>query len=94
MLREGERKRFGGMGALVKSGGLFPSEAEIARRLSQTPQEWRAKVRGLERDGFPKIDPIMQGRFWPAVKAYWRRRYGLTKITVSQPDGGEDLDAL
>lgn len=78
----------------LKHQGLFPSEIEIARRLSQTPDEWIAKARILERDGLPRIDPIMGGRFWPAVNAFWHRRYGLSRIEVSQPDGEEDLDVL
>ncbi|MGY8707002.1 hypothetical protein RAD16_14790 [Bradyrhizobium sp. 18BD] len=75
-------------------GGLFPCEAEIARRLSQDPKAWAAKAIILERDGLPRIDPVMGGRYWPAVLAWWNRRYGLSILEVSQPDGGEDLDAL
>lgn len=78
----------------VRRQGLFPCEAEIAKRLSQLPAEWGAKAKVLERDGLPKIDPVMGGRFWPAVQAYWFRRYGLSTIEASQPDGEENLDAL
>jgi hypothetical protein len=74
--------------------GLFPSEEEIARRLSQAPNDWRAKATILERDGLPRIDPIMGGRYWPGVYAFFNRRYGLSRIEVSQPDGEENLDAL
>jgi hypothetical protein len=74
--------------------GLFPSEAEVARRLSQAPADWPAKAVILERDGFPRIDPLMGGRFWPAVDAYWRRRYGLIGSEIHHPDGPEDLNAL
>jgi hypothetical protein len=74
--------------------GLFPSEAEIARRLSQAPADWAAKVIILERDGLPRVDPLMGGRYWPAVQAYWNRRYGISKVEASQPDGEENLDAL
>ena len=75
--------------------GLFPCEAEVARRLSQTPGEWSAKAKILERDGLPKIDPVMGGRFWPAVQAFWFRRYGLSSIEpLHHPDGEENLDAL
>lgn len=78
----------------VKRQGLFPSEAEVASRLSQTLDEWRAKAIVLERHGLPRIDPIMGGRFWPAVEAFWLRRYGLTRTFVHQPDGEDNLDAL
>lgn len=78
----------------IGSSGLFPREDEVARRLSQSPTEWRAKAIILEREGLPRIDPLMGGRYWPAVLAWWNRRYGISKIELSQPDGGEDLDAL
>jgi hypothetical protein len=86
--RDGDRR------ARVRAQGLFPSECEIARRLSQTSAEWAAKAVILERDGLPRVDPLMGGRYWPAVEAYWRRRYGLNSIDPSQPDGRENLDAL
>ena len=74
--------------------GLFPSEIEIARRLSQEPAAWAAKSRVLERSGLPKVDALMGGRYWPAVLAWWNRRYGLSSTNVFEPDGGENLDAL
>ncbi|MDQ2080518.1 hypothetical protein RA307_10025 [Xanthobacteraceae bacterium Astr-EGSB] len=77
-----------------RSDSLFPSEAEIARRLSQDPIDWRAKAIVLERSGLPRIDPLMGGRYWPAVKAFFDRLYGLRDRDVFQPDGEENLDAL
>jgi hypothetical protein len=74
--------------------GLFPNESEIARRLSQNPLDWPAKAIVLERDGLPRVDPLMGGRYWPAVEAYWHRRYGLSSMEVHQPDGKENFDAL
>lgn len=74
--------------------GLFPSEAEIARRLSQDPRAWAQKAKVLERDGLPRIDAIMGGRYWPAVQAYWDRRYGLASIGSFAMDGRENFDAL
>ena len=74
--------------------GLFPSENEIARRLSQDPKDWPDKEAVLERHGLPRIDPMMGGRYWPAVREFWNRRYGLTSIEAFQPDGEENLDAL
>lgn len=78
----------------VRSDGLFPSEAEIARRLSQAPAEWQARATVLERDGLPRIDPIMGGRYWPAVQAYFNKRYGLATVVPSNADGTENFDAL
>jgi hypothetical protein len=81
-------------GDAIRAAGLFPDEAEIARRLSQDPPCWPAKAIVLERDGLPPIDPIMGGRYWPAVLAYWNRRYGVHRIEASNPDGEENLNAL
>ena len=77
----------------LRARGLFPSEVEIARRLSQTVAEWRAAVPILEREGLVKVDPLMGGRYWPAILAFFMRRYGLTLIEP-QLDGEEKLDAL
>jgi hypothetical protein len=74
--------------------GLFPSEAEVARRLSQSPTEWPAKAIVLERDGLPRIDPLLGGRCWLAVEAWLKRRYGLSHVEASALDGQENLDAL
>lgn len=77
-----------------RNEGAFPCEAEIARRLSQDAKSWTAKAHMLEREGLPRVDPIMGGRYWPAVQAFWHRRYGLSTVQVSQPDGEDNLDAL
>lgn len=76
------------------SQGLFPCEAEIARRLSQDPAAWPSKAIVLERAGLPKIDPLMGARYWPAVQAFWDRRYGLSRVEAFALDGMENLDAL
>jgi hypothetical protein len=54
--------------------GLFPCKAEIAHRHSQPQKRWRQVARQLEREGLPKLDPIMGGRFWSAVAAFFRAR--------------------
>ena len=77
-----------------RNGGLFPSEVEIARRLSQDPKDWPSKATILEREGLPRVDAVMGGRFWPAVIAFWNRRYGLSNVEAFNPDGEENLDAL
>src|SRR5204863_5633422 len=71
----------------LKRQGLYPCEAEIARRLSQSEKQWRQIAPRLEREGLPKIDPIMKGRYWPAVEAFFRERNRLGKTVDSQPDG-------
>jgi hypothetical protein len=79
---------------LHQDQGLFPCEAEVARRLSQDAASWKAKAIILERDGLPKVDPLMGGRFWPGVVAYWNRRYGLSRVEASALDGQENLAAF
>ncbi|KLK92855.1 hypothetical protein AA309_12070 [Microvirga vignae] len=76
-------------------GDFFPSEREIARRLNQTPAEWAAKAKILEGDGLPPVDPLMGGRYWPAVRRYFDCRHGVTSIgPLHHADGEENLDAL
>src|SRR5438105_13406224 len=79
-------------GPTLKRQGLYPCEAEIARRLSQSEKHWRRIAPQLERQGLPKIDPIMKGRFWPAVEAFFRNRHGLDNMVALQPDGEERWD--
>jgi len=76
----------------LKRQGLYPCEAEIARRLSQSEKRWREIAPALECQGLPRIDPIMKGRFWPAVEAFFRTRHGLGNMIASQPDGEERWD--
>jgi len=77
--------------------GLFPCEAEVARRLSQSEKRWRQAARQLEREGLPKIDPLMGGRFWPAVVDFFHARHGVSKVgnvmVCLKPDGEEHWDA-
>jgi hypothetical protein len=76
----------------LKRQGFYPCEAEIARRLSQSEKHWRQIAPRLERQGLPKIDPIMKGRFWPAVEAFFRNRHGLGDMVGLEPDGEERWD--
>lgn len=77
-----------------RESSLFVSEDEIARRLDQTRCQWAATAEVLERHGLPQRDPLIGGRYWPAIVAFFNRRYGVSNVEVSQPDGGENLDAL
>jgi hypothetical protein len=81
----------------LKRQGLYPGEAEIARRLSQSERHWRRIAPQLERLGLPKIDPIMKGRYWPAVEAFFHNRHGLSSMPEGltqgwKPDGEEHWD--
>ena len=41
----------------------------------------------LEREGLPPIDPLMGGRFWPAVRAFWLETIRLSAVEASALDG-------
>lgn len=60
---------------------LFPSEQEISEYVlgAGRLREWRALAIVLERSGLPKVDPILGGRYWPAVRAWFDARAGIGK---------------
>jgi hypothetical protein len=51
--------------------------------------EWTSIVPIYERRGFPKVDPVMGGRYVPAVRAFFDREYGIGGAPLSAPDGIE-----
>jgi hypothetical protein len=64
----------------------FVTDAEIARRWKVSEKTARGAIRQLERVGFPKKDPLFANkRYWPAVKAFIDRRYGLGTAAPSGP---------
>jgi hypothetical protein len=57
-------------------------------------RHWRAVVQVLEVKGFPKIDGLMGGRYWPAVKAFFDREYRVSgDQQVSAPHAPAELGA-
>ena len=63
---------------------LFASDAEVGAALLGTKRasEWRALVALYERQGFPKIDPVMGGRYVPAIKAFFDKQYGIATLVL------------
>jgi hypothetical protein len=51
--------------------------------------EWKNIVPLYERRGFPRVDPVMGGRYVPAVRAFFDREYGTGGGTLKAPDGIE-----
>ena len=51
---------------------LYLTEAVVARQVLGTTRdaEWQGIAHILERDGFPKVDPLFGGRYWPACRAW------------------------
>ena len=74
---------------------LYPTEEQIARAVlpPDKTKAWDGIASVLERRGFPQIDPLFGGRYWPAVKAFLDRRHGLNNTTpAAAPDGEENWD--
>lgn len=72
---------------------LYSSEEEIAEIVLGPAKlkEWRALAVVLERDGLPKIDPLFDRRYFPAIKAFFDRRNGVGDVSPPQaPDGKEN----
>ncbi len=70
----------------------FASDTEIGAALLGPGRacEWQRLAPLYERRGFPKVDPVMGGRYVRAVRAFFDREYSLTSIVPSAPDGVED----
>jgi hypothetical protein len=53
----------------------YPDDAELARvLLGDRAKRWPEIVVIEERHGFPRLDPLYGGRYWPAVQAFYARR--------------------
>ena len=48
--------------------------------------EWKGLAPLYERQGFPKIDPVIGGRYVPAIKAFFDKQYGIATLPTA-PDG-------
>jgi hypothetical protein len=70
---------------------LFADDTALGSALLGLPRagEWTNIVPIYERRGFPKVDPVMGGRYVPAVLAFFDREYGIGGATLSAPDGIE-----
>ncbi|HZH50297.1 MAG TPA: hypothetical protein VEZ16_00295 [Microvirga sp.] len=72
---------------------LYPTEDQIAQAVLPpgNVKSWDGIAAVLEKRGFPKVDPLFGGRYWPAVKAFLDRRHGLADATpAKEPDGEEN----
>ncbi len=70
---------------------LFAEDREIARAVVGASAEkishWLESLPLLERDGLPKKHPVY-GRYVPAVRQFYDRRYGLPAVMPQQ--GGRE----
>ena len=70
---------------------LFASEYDLAVALLGAARSgaWRDIAPLYERRGLPKIDPLMEGRYVPAVKAFFDSEYRLAPQAPASPPGVE-----
>ncbi|MBO0904214.1 winged helix-turn-helix domain-containing protein [Jiella sonneratiae] len=73
---------------------LFVTDAQAARRVGVPVAVYRQAAAILERQGFPRPDPMFHDRrYWPAIRAFLDRRAGLDRSGLTlQPDGEEHWD--
>jgi hypothetical protein len=76
---------------------LFATDDAIGAALlgADRVQEFRQMVPLLEARGFPKIDPLIGGRYVPAIRAHFDHVYGLDHhggTPPLAPDGVEDFE--
>jgi hypothetical protein len=80
---------------LLEPSSLYPDEAEIARLVlgDARAKDWDGVATVLERKGLPPIDPMMGGRYWPAVRAFLDRRHRLNlDAEPPAPEADENWD--
>lgn len=71
---------------MAKSDALFVTDAQLAERIGLTTEQMKAKTATLEKSGFPTKDVMFENRrYWPAVRAWLDRRYGLYGSDVHGP---------
>jgi hypothetical protein len=74
---------------------LFSDDSLIGAALlgRERASEWAAIAPLYERQGLPKIDAVMGGRYVPAVRAFFDHAYGLVgREPPKAPDGIERPD--
>lgn len=72
---------------------LFATDADLGAAIMPPGKanEWPVLAKGLEKIGLPLPDPIIGGRYVPAVKAFFDKRAGVRKDGVpGAVDGEED----
>lgn len=72
---------------------LYMTDDDLARLVlgEGKVRHWASIVPTLEREGLPRIDALMGGRFVPAVRAWLEQRHGLRPEQVpSAADGVEE----
>ncbi len=71
---------------MPKSDTLFVTDAQCAERLGLTTEQFKTALPAASKEGFPPLDPLFGNRrYWPAVRAWLDRRYGIGDKSVQGP---------
>jgi hypothetical protein len=73
------------------SDSLFIPDGELHRRVAAHlgRDRFRAAIRVMESEGFPPMNSLFRGRYWPAVKAWFDNRNG--GANAGAEDGQENF---
>ena len=71
-----------------RAPGLYVSDAELYELLGLEKRDGACAVQALEMDrSFPRKEALFGNkRYFPAVRAFLDRRYGLSMVAPSKPD--------
>lgn len=74
---------------------LFATDQQLAAAIvgKDRASMWvKAVIPQLEKKGFPRIDPLHDGRPVPLVRRFYDGYFGIkASFSAAAPDGGEDL---
>jgi hypothetical protein len=75
---------------------LFATDAKLGKALLDAARaaEWKDLASLYEQRGLPKIDPVMGGRFTPAVRRFFGQEYGMATVIPLAPKGVENPEGM
>lgn len=74
---------------------MYLPDSQIRERLNIPVKRWAPAVQQFERQGFPRKDPLVGMRYWPAVERWMMARYsGALPVRSPEPEETENHDAL
>ena len=74
---------------------MYLTDTEIRERLNIPEKRWSPAVQHFERQGFPRRDPLVGKRYWPAVEVWLLKRYSDGfPLRNAEPEEMENWDAL
>lgn len=76
---------------MSKADKLYLTDSECAARIGVSTEEFKSALVELDRQGFPMKDPLFANRrYWPSVRAWFDRRYGLGDKSAHSRSGAPD----